>query len=245
VLARIRWLTKNRAAALPAPWRRGRSFVAPLAIGRHRRRPAGRQASRSDPLWRRPRRRETARPEADRAVENLYEAHYRSLVQVATLLTGDVAIAESVVQAAFVAVHRAWRRLGTCDQGLRYLRKQVVRRARSGRSGRLSADGTRPTGPGSPASLPAAVILRGLPLREREALVLRYLVGLPATEIARLSGVRARTVGRRLRRGLAAIPAAEPDCEAGSGGHALAGEHALAREFGLELPDTRHDRQPG
>jgi len=224
VLARIRRLTRLRAAGLPAG-RRGRSLVAPVAIGKHSRQvasrqAASRQASRSGPLWRRPQGRDTAGPEAGRAVEDLYEAHYRSLVEVATLLTGDVAVGESVVQAAFVAVHRAWRRLGTCDQGLSYLRKQVLKRSRSCQPGRPNAAGTGPPGPGSPTSLPAAVILRGLPFRQREALVLRYLVGLPATEIASLSGVRARTVSRQLRRGLAAFPAAEPDCEADSGGQA-------------------------
>jgi DNA-directed RNA polymerase specialized sigma24 family protein len=131
-------------------------------------------------------------------VEDLYETHYRALVQLAALLTGHLAAAEDVVQAAFAGMHRAWRRLGTSDQALRYLRQQVVRRARSCRPGHLGADQG------------ALAVLRGVPVRQREALVLRYLGGLPEAEIARVTGATARTVSRRLTRGLAAFAAAEP-----------------------------------
>jgi DNA-directed RNA polymerase specialized sigma24 family protein len=130
-------------------------------------------------------------------VEDLYETHYRALVQLAALLTGHLAAAEDVVQAAVAGMHRTWRRLGTSDQALRYLRQQVVRRARSCRPGHLGADQG------------ALAVLRGVPVRQREALVLR-LGGLPEAEIARVTGATARTVSRRLTRGLAAFAAAEP-----------------------------------
>lgn len=84
-----------------------------------------------------------------------YRTQYRSLVRLAVLLTGDVAVAEQVVQDAFVAMHGAWRRLadrgklahrgkladrsGDRDQLVRYLRRSVVVRSRSIR-GRPMAD---------------------------------------------------------------------------------------------------------
>ena len=45
---------------------------------------------------------------ADHAVTVLYESHYRALVREATLLVGDFATAEDVVQDCFIALHRAW-----------------------------------------------------------------------------------------------------------------------------------------
>ena len=48
---------------------------------------------------------------ADAAIEELYAAHWRSLVRLAVLLVRDVPTAEEVVQDAFVAVHARWDRL--------------------------------------------------------------------------------------------------------------------------------------
>ncbi len=49
--------------------------------------------------------------DADAAVEQLYAAHYTSLVRLAILLVVDRATAEDVVQDCFVAMHDRWRRL--------------------------------------------------------------------------------------------------------------------------------------
>ena len=54
---------------------------------------------------------------ADRAVVELYSAHYRSLVRLAALLVRDTPTAEEVVQDAFVAMHGGWQRLRECAQG--------------------------------------------------------------------------------------------------------------------------------
>ena len=43
--------------------------------------------------------------DADEAVTQLYTAHYRSLVRLAALMLRDSAVAEEVVQDAFVAMH--------------------------------------------------------------------------------------------------------------------------------------------
>jgi RNA polymerase sigma factor (sigma-70 family) len=47
--------------------------------------------------------------------------------------------------------------------------------------------------------------LRGLPGRQREALVLRYFLDLPDAEIARSMGIRPGTVRSAVHRGLAAL----------------------------------------
>ena len=69
--------------------------------------------------------------DADAAVEQLYAAHYRSLVRLAVLLVADQATAEDVVQDCFVAMHDRWRRLREPEKALAYLRQSVVNRSRS------------------------------------------------------------------------------------------------------------------
>jgi hypothetical protein len=68
---------------------------------------------------------------ADRAVTELYSAHYRALVGLAVSLVRDVQTAEEVVQDSFVAVHGGWPRLRDAEKALAYLRQSVVNRSRS------------------------------------------------------------------------------------------------------------------
>ena len=74
---------------------------------------------------------EPVRWDADDALGHLYAAHWRSLVRLAALLVRDTGTAEEVVQDAFVAMHRRWRRLRDPDKALAYLRQAVVNGARS------------------------------------------------------------------------------------------------------------------
>src|SRR3546814_14829955 len=69
--------------------------------------------------------------DADAAVEELYAAHWRSLVRLSVLLVRDQGTAEEVVQDAFVAMHGRWRRLREPDKAMAYLRQTVVNRSRS------------------------------------------------------------------------------------------------------------------
>ena len=92
----------------------------------------------------------------------MYEAHYRAIAVLATVLIDDVAAGQEIAAAAFAAMHGAWSRLRDAEKGLMYLIRAVVRlarshqgmrripaardpiqpsaRFRSGRSTRLSAD---------------------------------------------------------------------------------------------------------
>lgn len=138
--------------------------------------------------------------DADRAVTEIYDAHYRSLVRLAALLVRDVATAEEVVQDSFVAMHGAWRRLRDNEKALSYLRQSVVNRSRSVLRHRLVADRNAPRPPpdmpsaehGALALLERSQVLdalRGLPLRQREAVVLRYYLDLPEAQIAATMGI--------------------------------------------------------
>jgi len=181
------------------------------AGGRHRHRPAAAKAERSGAAASRSARRETAKRQADEAVSALYDRHYHALTQLAALLAGDPAVAEDIAQAAFVAMHRAWRLLGASDAALWYLRRQVVRRARSrhprhrGIQGR-TAQPQLPPGRSTAARVQA--ILATLPPRQREAVILRCWAGLSDTQIAALTCTRPQTVTGNLNRGLAVLAAA-------------------------------------
>ena len=55
---------------------------------------------------------------AEDAVEQLYAAHWRTLVRLAVLLLRDQGAAEEVLQDAFVAMHGRWSRLRDPDKAL-------------------------------------------------------------------------------------------------------------------------------
>ena len=138
--------------------------------------------------------------DADRAVTALYRIHYRPLVRLATLLVGDIATAEEIVQDSFIAVHAAWRRLRDGDRALSYLRQSVVNRSRSAPRHRATGNRAAPNPiPGMPGAeqaeiaqlerSPLILALRALPPRQREALVLHYYAGLPEDQIAAAMGI--------------------------------------------------------
>jgi RNA polymerase sigma-70 factor (sigma-E family) len=158
-------------------------------------------------------------PAADRAVAELYSLHYQSLVHLASLLVRDTATAEEVVQDSFVAMHGGWQRLRDADKALAYLRQSVVNRSRSVLRHRTAAGSHLQQAPPDPPDAgpearglleqpAAAAALRGLPERQREAIVLRYYGGLPEGEIADAMGISRGAVRSHTARGLSALRAA-------------------------------------
>jgi RNA polymerase sigma-70 factor (sigma-E family) len=135
----------------------------------------------------------------------LFEAEHDRLARLAYLLTGSSAVAEDVVQDAFVQVHQRW---ATVRQPGAYLRTAVVngcrgyhrkrRREQASFSELVSATML----PETPVVLDALV---RLPYRQRAALVLRYYEDRPDDEIAEVLGCRPATVRSLIHRGLAAL----------------------------------------
>lgn len=150
----------------------------------------------------------------------LHQASWRALVRLAYLLVDDVALAEDVVQDAFLAVHARRASLRDVAAAQAYVRAAVVNGARSTlrrrrtvrtylRSVRLEHD--------EPAdhdlleaerdsALHAA--LEQLPRRQREVVVLRYWAHLSEAEIAITLGVAPGTVKSTASRALHALGAA-------------------------------------
>jgi DNA-directed RNA polymerase specialized sigma24 family protein len=132
-----------------------------------------------------------AASEADQAITELYQAHYRSLVRIAALLLGQpgpVGPAERIVQDAFVALHAFWIRRDH-REALAYLRRKVLAGTRAAAPPaviRPACAGPAATGAGQAALLAA---IAALPAGQREALVLGLYADLPAAEIAAVMGV--------------------------------------------------------
>jgi RNA polymerase sigma-70 factor (sigma-E family) len=153
------------------------------------------------------------------AISNLFLAHHRRLVGLASLLVDDRETAEDVVQEAFAALYRRWRQLRDADAAVAYLNRTVVNggrdKLRHGR--RVTAVLPRMT-PRS-AELASAEhdavehdeadrlwrAVTRLPPRQRQVLVLRYYLDQSEAEIANTLKVSRGSVKRHASRGLATL----------------------------------------
>jgi RNA polymerase sigma-70 factor (sigma-E family) len=165
-----------------------------------------------------------ARPHSSAdAVTALYEAHALGLVRLAVVMTGDRGGAEDIVQDAFLGLYRRWDSLTDLPYPLAYLRASVLngcrtalrRRSRADRAHHLSevpSESAEARALLSEEQRAVARAIRGLPDRQREALVLRYYLNLSEADTAEAMRVsrgavksatsRAlATLGRRLKEG--------------------------------------------
>jgi RNA polymerase sigma factor (sigma-70 family) len=134
----------------------------------------------------------------------VYAAAYRQLLRVAYVLTGSGPMAEDVVQDVFAKVGP---RIATLDDPVPYLRVAVVNQCRS--LHRRSARAPRPE-PSRDVELDVGLTelrdaLVALPIRQRTAIVLRYLGDLDDVEIADILNCRRATVRSHVKRGLAEL----------------------------------------
>ena len=157
-----------------------------------------------------------AKWEAEHLLTELYLGEYNKLVRLAVLLLRDVQTAEEVVQEAFISMHAGWRRLRDTEKALSYLRQAVVNRSRSVLRHRTVVDRNAPKHvPDEPSAEAGAITLlersavvaalRGLPERQREAIVLRYYADLSEAEIAAAMGISRGAVKSHTARGMAAL----------------------------------------
>jgi RNA polymerase sigma-70 factor (sigma-E family) len=154
---------------------------------------------------------------AGEAVTRLYEAHALGLIRLAHIMLGDRSSAEDVVQEAFCGLYRRWSHLADPASAVHYVRssvlngcRSVLRRSNAHRS--LARAGYQP--PESSAESVALTgeerrevmrALRRLPQRQREALVLRFYLDLPAEEAAATMGISPGSVRSAITRGLASL----------------------------------------
>jgi RNA polymerase sigma-70 factor (sigma-E family) len=150
------------------------------------------------------------------ALQLLYDAHYRPLVRLAAFLVGDSATAEDVVQDVFVAMYAGCLLLRHADNAAAYLRRSVINRSRSVLRRRAVENMYAPAPPPDALSAEQSVLtaleaaavvhaLRGLPPRQREALVLRYYVGLTEADVAAAMSISKGSVKSHTARGRSAL----------------------------------------
>ena len=148
----------------------------------------------------------------------IYTTHYRSLVRLAVLLVRDEPTAEEIVQECFIAMHDGWQRLREEDKALSYLNQAVVNRSKSVLRHRGVVDRNVPEpapdlASGEPQVISlldrSAVItaLRGLPDRQRQALVLRYYADMSEAQIAEMMGISKGAVKTHAARGMSSLRA--------------------------------------
>ena len=152
---------------------------------------------------------------SDDAVAELFERHWNGAYRTALLVTGDRSAAEDIAQEAFLAALRALPRFDLRRPLKPWLHRIVVNRAIDWSRARALR---HEVGVDAAGEVPAAEVaarepvgdevlsaLMRLPLEQRAAVVLRYVLELTPGEIAQALDVPRGTVNSRLRRGLDAL----------------------------------------
>ena len=151
----------------------------------------------------------------------LYEAHGVGLIRLGFVMLGDRGRAEDVVQDAFIGLYRNWDRLDDQGNALTYVRSSVINgcraalrtqirgerrdRAAAARDGRPPFDSTEAAVLLSEEHQEVVAAVRKLAHRQREALMLRYYLGLSTDETARVMGVSTGTVKSAISRAISAV----------------------------------------
>lgn len=158
----------------------------------------------------------TDMPDMDKeaALAALFSRHYTPMLRLAVLLGADDA--EDVVAEAFWQLYRRWNRLRSADAALAYLRGVVVNLIRMRvRHLQVARKHTEQVEDGVDSAESEALLrddqrelvaaLKRLPVRQREALVLRYWMGLRESEIAAAMGISGGAVKSHTARGMATL----------------------------------------
>lgn len=134
--------------------------------------------------------------------DDLYASQWLPMVRFASLTTGSFALAEEIVQDAFVELHRRWDRV---ERPHAYLRCAVSHRCTSWVRRQRLERRSPPDAPGNHTDeslLEMLDALKVLSPRQRAAVVLRYHEGLSEAEIAGALSCRPGTVKSLLARAL-------------------------------------------
>jgi len=152
--------------------------------------------------------------------EQFVRARGPSLLRAACLLTGDLHLAEDLVQASLAQCYRSWSRLRDVGNAEAYARRTMYnlqvawwRRRRIAES--VTADLPDRPGGADPAvaaaiALPLRAALLRLTRRQRAVLVLRFFEDRTEAETAELLGVRVGTVKSQTAKALRRLRELEP-----------------------------------
>jgi RNA polymerase sigma-70 factor (sigma-E family) len=156
-------------------------------------------------------------PDASVGVTELYQAHAVGLIKLGVIMLGDRTAAEDVVQDAFFGLYRNWGRLSDPDNALAYARASVLNGCRAALRQRIRRERLSVVADAATTETVETIVLLGeehrqvlaavrrLPDRQREALVLRFYLGVSEEETARAMGISRGTVKSSTSRALAAL----------------------------------------
>jgi RNA polymerase sigma-70 factor (sigma-E family) len=151
----------------------------------------------------------------------LYRRHAGDAARLAYLVTGDRALAEDIVQEAFVRLYGRFRDLRNPDAFDVYLRRTVVNLANSHFRHRKVERKHEPAIASEPSSEAPDLgerdelwtVLQSLPERQRTAIVLRFYEDLSEVSTAEVMGCPVGTVKSLVSRGLASLRLTVPRSE--------------------------------
>lgn len=127
----------------------------------------------------------------DDDLRSFYDRHYRSIVAAVALVTGSRAAAEDAVHEALA---RAWERSERPDRTDRWVLTVALNLSRNRwrkvrREVALGDEDARWTAPVDGSAVDVRRALVRLPVRQREVVVLHYLLDLPVAEVADVMGL--------------------------------------------------------
>jgi RNA polymerase sigma-70 factor (sigma-E family) len=158
--------------------------------------------------------------DAEESFREFVGARTAQLSRVALLLTGDVHLAEDLVQQTLLRVAERWRRVSGADDPDAYVRRMLYNQhvswwRRAGPRAVLRSEPPERAGPDSSANVVATVMihraLARLAPRQRAVLVLRYFEDLTEAQTADALGCAVGTVKSQTRDALAKLRRVAPE----------------------------------
>jgi len=147
-----------------------------------------------------------------KSFDEFYRSTSRRVLQYAYTLTTDLGAAQDLTQDAYLRAWRRWAQVSRYERPEVWVRVVLMRLAtdrwRRLKRGLSLGVGRRPPDPVPPPSEDTVMLvaaLRTLPVQQRRAMSLRYLLDLSVAEIAAEAEVPEGTVKSWLSRGRAAI----------------------------------------
>lgn len=163
---------------------------------------------------------ETNVPDQDGDFDSFFHGVFAKAVAVAQRVTGDRGTAEDAAVEALAKAYLRWRRIGGQPWRDAWVYKVAVNEALRGlprQAAAVAAPAPGDLGEHVALRQTLTAALRRLPRRQREVIVLRYLLDFSEAEVAATLGVSQGSVKTHMHRGIAALRK--------SVGPALRGEH--------------------